>query len=284
MICGLLTTLFVCCETPDLSDVNGDSDESEGNLTVHVWQSGHMPFPEETRATSLDDYSRLNIAVYTAEGIRLKQINQEKGTENFGAASFQLEPGTYQLVVVAHNCDYNPTMTDLTKIKFKNVKDGQGYSDASYYYSQVEVTEEPQDLTTPLERNVSLCRFILTDDYPDDVVKMRFQYKGGSGAFDAKTGFGSVSSTQTVFFDVTEGQKQFDLYTFLHDTEGALKLLVTAYDDGDNVVHEREFDVPMIQKQITWFSGAYFTGSGLGNIGITIVINTDWEGETHLTF
>ena len=169
----------------------------------------------------------------------------------------------------------------LSKIQFTN---STGYSDASYYYSQVEVTEEPQDLTTPLERNVSLCRFILTDDYPDDVVKMRFQYKGGSGAFDAKTGFGSVSSTQTVFFDVTEGQKQFDLYTFLHDTEGALKLLVTAYDDGDNVVHEREFDVPMIQKQITWFSGAYFTGSGLGNTDITIVINTDWEGETHLTF
>ena len=95
---------------------------------------------------------------------------------------------------------------------------------------------------------------------------------------------GSVNSKQEVEFDVTPGQKQFDLYTFLHSTEGTIHLKVTALDDGENIISEREFDVPMKQNEITWFSGAFFTGGSSGSTGISIVINTDWDGENHYTF
>ena len=37
-------------------------------------------------------------------------------------------------------------------------------------------------------------RFVLTDDIPSDVKKMQFYYTGGSGAFNALTGLGSVNS------------------------------------------------------------------------------------------
>jgi hypothetical protein len=84
---------------------------------------------------------------------------------------------------------------------------------------------------------------------------------------------------------VTSGQKQFDLYTFLHDTEGTIHLTVTAYDDDDNILNERNFDVPMEQNHVTWLSGDYFSGSGSSATTITgITVNTDWAGETHLNF
>ena len=82
-------------------------------------------------------------------------------------------------------------------------------------------------------------------------------------------------------FDITDGQKQFDLYTFLHATEGTIHLTVTAYDAADNVLYEREFDVPMKQNRITSMTGSYFTGS----ISISsLTIDTDWDAEYRLTF
>ena len=258
--CALTALVLMGCEKPLISEGEEESEDTEGNLTVTVWQSGHEPFPTMTRATSLDDYNRLNYAIYTSDGTRVKQVNQTRENTGFGSATFQLEPATYQLVVVAHNCNKNPTMTNLNKIQFTNA---MGYTDTSLYYGEVEVTEEHKDVQVDLERIVSLCRVIITDEYPEDVTQMRFQYKGGSGAFDAKTGYGCVNSTQTLFFDVTNGQKQFDLYTYLH---------------------EREFEVPMLYNQITRFSGPFFTGSGNGSLDITIVINTDWSGVQDITF
>ena len=279
--CALTALVLMGCEKPLISEGEEESEDTEGNLTVTVWQSGHEPFPTMTRATSLDDYNRLNYAIYTSDGTRVKQVNQTRENTGFGSATFQLEPATYQVVVVAHNCNKNPTMTNLNKIQFTNA---MGDTDTSLYYGEVEVTEEHKDVQVDLERIVSLCRVIITDEYPEDVTQMRFQYKGGSGAFDAKTGYGCVNSTQTLFFDVTNGQKQFDLYTYLHDEEGTLHLLATAYDDADNVIHEREFEVPMLYNQITRFSGPFFTGSGNGSLDITIVINTDWSGVQDITF
>ena len=106
-----------------------------------------------------------------------------------------------------------------------------------------------------------------------------------SGAFDATTGFGSVNSKQSLLFDITDDQKQFDLYTFPHDMEGTIDLTVTAYDEADNIVKERDFEVPVTRNKITWLSGPFFTGSGSSSTSVfSINIDTDWAGDTHLTF
>ena len=96
---------------------------------------------------------------------------------------------------------------------------------------------------------------------------------------------GSVASKQTVTVDVTSDQKQFDLYTFLHEQSDNIALKVTALDASGNVLYERTFDVPMEQNHITWLSGAFFNGSGSSSTSVTdVTVNTDWAGETHLTF
>lgn len=290
----MVFAVFACEKAilPDDED-NGVGDV-DGNLRVTVYRIGKTPFEALTRSAAdgmtrgavsapASGLLRLNFAIYDMQGTRVKQVNQTSDNSSFGTASFQLEPGTYQLVVVGHSSSGNPTMTDLGKIQFKN---SQGFTDTFLYYSDdVVVTEESQEIPVSLERIVSMCRFVMTDDYPADVAQMRFQYKGGSGAFNAATGLGSVNSTQTLYFDAAEGQKQFDLYTFLHDEEGTIHLQVTAYDADDNILQEREFDVPMERDHITWLTGAFFSGSGSSSsTTITVTVNTDWSGETHLTF
>lgn len=279
----IIACLFASCEKPIMDDDDDEVVEQrpKGNFKVSVFKLEQTPFNSFTRAVASEACTRLNFAIYNMAGTRLKQTNQTISDADFGSAYFQLAEGDYQLVAVAHSSNGNPTMTNPSKIQFSNTL---GFTDTFLCSGEFSIQDEPVELMLSLDRIVALCRFVITDDYPEEVTKMRFQYKGGSGAFDANTGLGCVNSTQTVNCSVTNGQKQFDLYTFLHDTEGTIHLTVTAYDSKDNIVHEREFDVPLIQNHVTWFSGAYFSGSGSGSSSMTIDINTDWAGEEHLSF
>ncbi len=278
----LLLLAAMACEKPEFSNLQEETPE-HGNLTVSIFQLEQTPFSAFTRSEVADACTRLNFAVYDLDGVRQSQVNQKLGDVNFGTASFQLAEGSYQLVAVAHSSDGNPTMTDPSKIKFTNA---QGYTDTFLYSDIVTVGEEPQTLPLSLDRIVALCRFVITDDIPAEVKKLRFYYTGGSGAFNAVTGLGCVNSKQEVKFDVTPtGSKQFDLYTFLHDLSDNIALTVTALDAGGNELHTRQFDVPLQQNHITWLSGAFFSGSGSSSTTISgVTVNTDWAGETHLTF
>ena len=276
----LALLVLVSCEKAVFSEE--DSNEPKGNFIVNVFEIEHTPFSTLTRTAPANACTRFNFAVYQQDGTRVKQVNQKLEDPDFGTASFQLAEGDYQLVVVAHNSDGNPTMTDPKKVQFSNA---QGFTDTFLWSGNITIGDEAKKMSLSLRRIVALCRFVITDDFPADVKTMRFYYTGGSGAFDAATGYGSVNSKQDVKFTVSATQKQFDLYTFLHDAEGTIKLTVTALDDKDNVLNERSFEVPLYQNQITWFTGAFFDGSGASSSTITdIDINTEWAGEHHLTF
>lgn len=276
---SFLALLLSNCENPVITDE--ERMEPQGNLKVSIYQIEQTPFSALTRAESGIACSRLNFIVYDESGSRLNQVSQKVEEPGFGTAAFQLEEGIYQLVVVGHSASGNPTTTKLSKIQFTN---GTGYSDTFLYYGEVTVGTEQTDWEVSLHRIVSLCRFVITDDIPAEVKKLRFYYTGGSGAFDAATGLGSVASKQSVTFDVQEGQKQFDLYTFLHNPSDNIALKVTALDASDNILRERDFDVPMKQNEVTWLTGSYFSGSTSGSTSISITINTDWAGETHQNF
>ena len=277
---SFLALLLSNCENPVITD--DDRMEPQGNLKVSIYQIEQTPFSALTRAESGIACSRLNFIVYDESGSRLNQVSQKVEEPGFGTTAFQLEEGIYQLVVVGHSASGNPTTTNLSKIQFTNAT---GYTDTFLYYGEVTVGTEQTDWEVSLHRIVSLCRFVITDDIPSEVKKLRFYYTGGSGAFNAVTGLGSVASKQTVTFDVTPtSSKQFDLYTFLHDLSDNIALTVSALDASGVEILQHQFDVPMQQNHITWLSGEFFTGSTSGSTGITITINTDWAGETHQNF
>lgn len=282
----LLFTLTSCEEpyTAEESDhvANQKEKTQKGNLIVSVFQLEQTPFSSMTRATATDACTHLNFAIYGLDGTRIKQINQTLADPDFGKASFQLTEGTYRVVVVAHSSSTNPTMTDPGKIQFSN---STGYSDTFLCSGTVNIKDEPVNMRLTLERIVALCRFVITDDYPADVTRMRFQYTGGSNAFNAiSSGFGCATSTQTINYEVSTGLKQFDLYTFPLATEGELHLTVTALDANNKTVRERSFDVGITRNNISWLSGEFFKDSGSPANITEININTTWAGESHTTF
>lgn len=275
----LLLFCLVSCEKPVFPDTDDSVLPSEANLIVSVYQYETVPFsPQTTRAVVDDVCTRLNFAVYDMQNGRVKQVNQQVGEKNFGTAYFRVDPGQYRVVVVAHSSDGNPEMVDPTKIQFDNKK---GYSDTLLSNDTVDVDDEPVTLPVNIRRVVSLCRFEVTDSIPADVSRMRFYYTGGSGAFDAATGLGSVHSRQTVFYPVETGSTSsvFDLYTFLWAPKDTIHLQASAYDASDNVLYEQTFDVPMERRMITKLSGPYFSGASGSSIVIIIGVDNEWEGE-----
>ena len=281
----LILLIITSCEKPVIPGEYGTQGDLDGNLVVSVFQIEQQSFGTSlTRAVIADYCRRLSYAVYDADGKLVKQIHQQESDSGFGTACFKVDPGTYQVVVVGHSSG-NPTMTNSKKIKFEN-KDG--FTDTFLHNSNVVVTDadDEEQVQAVMRRIVSLCRVVFTDAIPDGVSQMRFEYKGGSGAFDAATGLGSVNSTQKETFPVDAGDENccFDLYTFLHDTEGTIHLQATALDDNDNELREREFDVPLKQRMITKLSGPYFSGTTGSSITIVIGINAEWEGEQTIEF
>lgn len=281
----LILLIITSCEKPVIPGEYSTQGDLDGNLVVSVFQIEQQSFGTSlTRAVIADYCSRLSYAVYDADGKLVKQVNQKESDSGFGTAYFKVDPGTYQVVVVGHSSG-NPTMTNSKKIKFEN-KDG--FTDTFLHNSNVVVTDadDEEQVQAVMRRIVSLCRVVFTDAIPDGVSQMRFEYKGGSGAFDAATGLGSVNSTQKETFPVDAGDENccFDLYTFLHDTEGTIHLQATALDDNDNELREREFDVPLKQRMITKLSGPYFSGTTGSSITIVIGINAEWEGEQTIEF
>lgn len=282
----LVAALALCaCEKPvvDAEDDSGQQPSAkEGNVTVSIAQMGETPFSAASRAEAPGPCSRINFAIYDSVGTRLVQTNQMAGDKGFGTASFQLAEGQYRLVAVAHSSDGNPKMTDAAKIQFTNAN---GFSDTFLYCGDIAVGSEPLALSLSLRRIVALCRFVIEDDMPASVKEMRFRYTGGSGAFDAKTGLGCVKSIQTVFFNAGMQPQQYDLYTFLHDTEGTINIQATAYDAESNIIAEQFYDVPLRQNRVTWLSGCFFTGSeARRGASATVTIDTRWGGEEHLRY
>ena len=147
------------------------SEELNGNLHVSVYQIEQTPFAGSTRTTEAASVActRLNFAIYDEGGSRLKQINQTSDNTGFGQCAFQLDEGTYQLVVVGHSANGNPTMTNLTKIQFTNTT---GYTDTFLCYGEVTIGEEQVEYEVSLDRIVALCRFVVTDDMFDALVHL----------------------------------------------------------------------------------------------------------------
>ncbi len=286
LLIALLAGIFVLCGCEKAINLEEIDNAATGNVTVNVYKIENEAFGVSSRGVVSDVCTRLNFAMYDAGGVRVKQINQKSGDKGFGAVSFELEEGSYQLVVLAHSSDGNPTMTNLAKIQFTNATK---YSDTFLYYANVEVGDEPQTLDITLNRIVSLCRFVVNDPIPEGVAKLQFYYTGGSGAFSAMTGLGVVDSKQTMTFDVVPGTTGtvYDLYTFLHHTDDQVDLVVTALGADGNKMYERSFEVPMEQRKITRMTGNFFTDeASVESHGaqVEISINSEWEGEVNISY
>ncbi|MBQ4386157.1 MAG: FimB/Mfa2 family fimbrial subunit, partial [Prevotella sp.] len=219
----VLMAMLTACEKPLLDDAAAVSDASpsEANVILHFTQFEQEAFTRAaTDITSL--CSRLNIAIFNSEGTKVKTVAQKEGNSDYGTVALSLAEGTYQLVVIAHNCEGSATITSTEKVTFPNNK----VTDTFYYYGDLVVTSEQQNYDLTLTRAVAMFRLVLTDEnIPSAVAKFKFYYTGGSSTFSPKDGYGCVNSKQTELRTVPAGSASgtiFEIFTLPHTEEDVL--------------------------------------------------------------
>ena len=283
-----LALLLAACEKPIFNETTGKEIPSETNVILHFSQYQQEAFTRS--ATDITNLcSRLNIAIFDAEGTKVKTVAQKEGDASYGTVALSLAAGTYRLVVIAHNCDGSATITSTEKVTFPNNK----VTDTFYYYGDLVVTAENQSYDLTLTRAVAMFRLVLTDEsIPNNVAKLKFYYLGGSSTFSPKDGYGCVQSKQTeirpVPADFVSGTA-FEVYTLPHTEEDVLtKLTVTALDANDDVIMERTFEnIPIIRNQVTRYTGSFFGSGGTGDTGsgtFRLTADPDWDAVNGYTF
>ena len=286
-----LAVLVAACEKPILDEEDAVT-RKEANVILHMTQYEQEAFGNSgnraaTRAaTDITELcSRLNIAIFDAEGTKVKTVAQKEGDASFGTVALTLAAGTYQLVVIAHNGEGSATITSTEKVTFPNNK----VTDTFYYYGDLVVTSEVQSYDLTLTRAVAMFRMVLTDEeIPSTVTKFKFYYTGGSSTFSPSVGYGCVNSKQTEIRTVSD-DGVYEIFTLPHTEEDVLtKLTMTALDANDNTVKERVFEnVPVTRNQITRYTGSFFGNGGSGQTSdgtFRLTADPDWDSVNGYTF
>jgi hypothetical protein len=196
-------------------------------------------------------------------------------------------------VAIAHSStEGNATITSPEKVTFANNK----LTDTFYYYGTLTVDTDPIEETLEMTRCVAMLRLTLTEPLSDNISRLKFYYTGGSSTFSPATGYGCVNSKQTEYRYTTDDQDMpvsvYELYTMPHEHQDVLKLTVTALDASGSEVGEVTMEnIPVTRNKITTWQGALFSGSGTGGDGgtsssggITITLDTEWDGTITYTF
>ncbi len=298
-----LALLLAACEKPIMDDGKTSTEQKDANVILHFVQYEQCSFGDDvtslpyrggagvgsvTRAaTNITELcSRLNIAIFDAEGTKVKTVAQKEGDSSYGTVALTLTAGTYRLVVIAHNCDGSATISSTEKVTFPNNK----VTDTFYYYGDLVVTDTKQSYDLTLTRAVAMFRLVLTDEsVPSNVAKLKFYYLGGSSTFSPKDGAGCVNSKQTEIRSVSS-DGVYEIYTLPHTEDDVLtKLTVTALDANDNVIKERTFEnIPVTRNQVTRYTGSFFGSGGSGSQSsdgtFRLTADPDWDSVNGYTF
>ena len=288
-VAAMASVLTSCSETVKCDFQPGDGKTIP--VTMRITGIEQIPFSQVTGMTKAGVSpagicSKVNFAVYSSQGESLSklQINQDAADEGFGTATFNLEEGTYKIVVLAHGGDGNPTMTVPTKITFNN-KNTMKMTDTFLYSADVTVSADVHEFNLELKRAVAMFQLHLTDaNLPDEVSQLRFEYSGGSSTIDAVSGLGCVASKQTETLDCKPGVMDYGVYTFIRSDSDKLKVKVSALNGSGEVLKEQEFqDVPIKKNYITRYSGEMFNKQILST-GFSVMLDNEWAGTTDCEF
>ena len=276
--------LFAACEKYVAEEgTQSESKVIDGNLVVKaecvVTRAGETEENQESLPLK-DRFTRMTMVLYQ-DDVRVDYVNQENSDPGFGTMSVDLDPGTYQLVVLAHSGQRSPTTTNCHKISFS-----APLTDVFSYYGDVEVGKEASKITVQLTRAVAKIQLNITDEIPEGVSFFNYIYKGASVSFDPATQLGVTSSTRrNVEIEKAEGVKTFELYTFVSSDNQTVDWDFAGYSESNEVIGSKKFsDIPVSLRKVTKIDSPVFDGVIEGPTDITFTFDDTWDGVVDYTF
>lgn len=236
-----------------------------------------------TRAASIPLYECANRVqfVIMKDGVIVHNAEQiNGGGSSFGTLSVNLDPGTYRLMVFAHNeAIGNPVAVGT---------DGsiQGYNgratDSFSYSDEVVITKDKRKaVSCKLTRCVAQVYFSSTDEVPSEVTKFKMTLTGVSSKYDLKNQIGAdAASYATGMVDIGRWTSKAGLfanvnsYVFLPAIEANINAKFEFFNDNGDLLLTR--NIENIQARInakTTVTGGFFQSDG---IDATVTVDNDW--------
>ena len=276
--------LFAACEKYVVEDVaQTESKVVDGNLVVKAECVVTKAAGDDDEQVSLPlnkRFIRMSMVLYQND-VRVDYVNQVNTDKDFGTMSVDLEPGTYQLVVLAHSGQRSPTTTNCHKISFS-----APLTDVFSYYGDVVVGKEASKITVQLTRAVAKIQLNITDEIPADVSFFNFIYKGASVSFDPATKIGLASSTRrNVEIEKVDGVKTFEFYTFVTGDDQLVDLDIAGYSEAKDILGAKKFPgISVGLRKVTKIDSPVFDGVIEGPTDISVTVDDTWDGLIDYTF
>ena len=280
----IATLLFAACEKYVAEEgTQSESKVVDGNLVVKaecvVTRAGETEEGQEALPLK-DRFTRMTMVLYQND-VRVDYVNQDNLDKDFGTMSVDLDPGTYQLVVLAHSGQRSPTTTNCHKISFS-----APLTDVFSYYGDVVVGKEVNKVTVQLTRAVAKIQLTVTDEIPAGVSFFNYIYKGASVSFDPATQKGVASTTRrNVEVEKADGVKTFELYTFVSSDDQTVDWDFAGYSSEKEVLGSKKIsNIPVALRNVTKIESKVFDGVIEGPTDISVTVDDTWDGVINYTF
>ena len=276
----LIFAAFLCAACEKYVAEDGTQSESrvtDGNLVVKaecvVTRAGETEDGQESLSLQ-DRFTRMTMVLYQ-DDVRVDYVNQVNTDPGFGTMSVDLEPGTYQLVVLAYSGQRTPTTTNCHKISFS-----APLTDVFSYYGDVTIGKEARNITVQLTRAVAKIQLTVTDEIPEEVSFYNYIYKGASVTFDPATQTGVASTTRrNVEIEKVDGVKTFELYTFVSSDAQTVDWDFAGYSSEKEVIGSKKFPtIPVSLRNVTKINSPVFDGVIEGPTDISVTVDDTWDG------
>ena len=282
----LIVAAFLCAACEKYVAEEGTQSESkvvDGNLVVKaecvVTRAGETEEGQEALPLK-DRFTRMTMVLYQND-VRVDYVNQDNLDKDFGTMSVDLDPGIYQLVVLAHSGQRSPTTTNCHKISFS-----APLTDVFSYYGDVVVGKEVNKVTVQLTRAVAKIQLTVTDEIPAGVSFFNYIYKGASVSFDPATQKGVASTTRrNVEVEKADGVKTFELYTFVSSDDQTVDWDFAGYSSEKEVLGSKKIsNIPVALRNVTKIESKVFDGVIEGPTDISVTVDDTWDGVINYTF
>lgn len=253
--------LTACSKADPVAQIDTEltAPDYEDTVTIHFAMPSYTIEPF-TRSTSISQsVSRLDI--YITDGTTTSDIHQAQTDADFGSISVTLNrTKTYTLVAVAHKCNGNATISDGI-ITFPDEKVSH-----SMIYTTTFSPATTTTINAEMTRIVGQFRFEVSDQVPDEVYTMTFNFSQSFTRWNYASAIGSNAIARTATFSnfsrTNEGTVTFNLFvipTNLTDIY-QMDITVTAYkENGDEIESKTFTNVPIKAGYKTTYHGQFFT-------------------------
>ena len=280
----IATLLFAACEKYVAEEgTQSESKVVDGNLVVKaecvVTRAGETENEQEALPLA-ERFTHMSMVLYQND-VRVDYVNQDNMDKDFGTMSVDLDPGTYQLVVLAHSGQRSPTTTNCHKISFS-----APLTDVFSYYGDVVVGKEVNKVTVQLTRAVAKIQLTVTGEIPAGVSFFNYIYKGASVSFDPATQKGVASTTRrNVEVEKADGVKTFELYTFVSSDDQTVDWDFAGYSSEKEVLGSKKIsNIPVALRNVTKIESKVFDGVIEGPTDISVTVDDTWDGVINYTF